>query len=101
MKKLVSMAFVLITAATLTAGSSSVFSQDTLATVSPTANSGSPRSAASEKDFQEHKARILQRISDRLTKIQRIQSCVQAANDLQSLRACKPHKDKMHNKSPS
>jgi len=42
------------------------------------------------QQFQEHKAKILQRLSTRLAKIQQRQSCVQAANNRQALFACMP-----------
>ena len=97
MKKLISKVFVFVTAMTLTAGSSSVFAQETSATASSTtANSSAESSAANAKYFQERKDKILKHISDRLTKIQQIQSCVQAANDLAALHACKPHRGKKH-----
>ena len=94
MKKLTSMAFVFIAVTALTAGTSSVFAQDKPAAVSSTTGSNSVNAAVSPKDFEARKTMILQHISDRLTKIQQIQSCVQAANDFQALRACRPHKDK-------
>ncbi len=99
MRKFIPITFVFIAATTLTAGSSSVFAQDTsAATVAPTTGSASSAiSVSSTKDFQERKTKILKHISDRLTKIQQIQSCVQAANDLKTLRACRPHRgDKEH-----
>lgn len=42
--------------------------------------------------FQEHKAEILKRISERLAEVQKRQSCVQAANDRQALVACMPQR---------
>ncbi len=93
MKKLTSMVFVIATAVALTAGGSSVFAQDKSATVT---NGSSGGSVSSATDFQARKTKILNHISDRLTKIQQIQSCVQAANDLPALQACKPHRDKQH-----
>jgi len=90
------MALVLIAAATLTAGSSTVFAQDNTATASPITGSGTSGSVVTAKDFQMHKAKVLKHISDRLTMMQQIQSCVEAANDLQTMRACKPHRDKEH-----
>ena len=96
MKKLIPIALVFITTATLTVGSSSIFAQDKSVTTSTTTVSGSANSATNEKNFQEHKTKILKHIGDRLTKMQKIQSCVEAANDAQALKACKPHKDKKH-----
>ncbi len=87
------MALAFITAVTLTAGSSSVLADDTSTTASSTTSSSTTTDA---KDFQEHKTKILKHISDRLTKIQQIQACVQAANDPQSMKACKPHRHKHH-----
>ena len=88
MKRLIPMALVLVMATSLTAGCSSVSAQDKPTTVSSSSN---------VKGFDEHKARILNRISERLTRIQEIQSCVQGANDPKSLQACRPHhKDKRH-----
>lgn len=90
MKKIIPITLSFVTAAALTISGSFVFAQDTSPTVSATPAS----SSANAKDFQDRKARILQRINERMTKMQQIQSCVQAANDLQALQACKPHRDK-------
>jgi hypothetical protein len=90
MKKLILITFALAT--TLTVGSSSVLATTT--TASPAASTASTATAIHTQDFATRKAKILQRISDRLAKVQQIQSCVQAANDFQSMRACKPHRDK-------
>jgi hypothetical protein len=48
--------------------------------------------AGDGQQFQERKAEILKRISDRLAEIQQRQSCVQAANNPEALRACMPHR---------
>lgn len=93
MKKLILMTLALMTATALTA-SSSVFADET--TAAPAA-SGSKDSAMSAKDFPARKAKILDHISERIAKMQQIQSCVQAATDFKSMHACKPRKDKkMH-----
>jgi peptidoglycan hydrolase CwlO-like protein len=103
MKKLISIALVSITTVALTAGSSSVFAADAQSAASPamttttTTTTSKPAGAVvNAKDFQDRKTRILQHISDRLTKIQQIQACVQAANDIDALRACKPREAKEH-----
>jgi len=88
MKKLIPITLTFVMAVALTIGTSFVSAQGTPATASTASN------ATNVKDFQDHKAKILQRINDRITKIQQIQSCVQAAEDLNALRACKPHRDK-------
>jgi hypothetical protein len=90
MKKLIRMVLLFVTATTLTISSSFVFAEDIPATVSSTASN----SSANAKDFQDRKTRILQHINERITKMQQIQSCVQAAEDLKTLQACKPHRDK-------
>jgi hypothetical protein len=91
MKKLIPIALSFLTAAALTMGSSLVSAQDASATASSTTTGSS---SASGKDFQDRKARILQHINDRITKMQQILSCVQAAEDIKALRACKPHNGK-------
>jgi len=96
MKKILSMALIFITASTLTAGSSYVFALSNSTTASSTKGSESTASVSNENDFEKRKAKILKHISDRLTKIQEIQSCVQAATDLDALKACRPHRDKEH-----
>jgi hypothetical protein len=98
MKKIISMALIFITASTLTAGSSYVFalSNSNSTTVSSTTGSESTVSVSNENDFQKRKIRILKHISDRLIKIKEIQSCVQAATNLDALKACRPHRDKEH-----
>lgn len=93
MKKIISMALIFITASTLTAGSSYVFALSNSSTASSTTGNVSTASV-NENDFQKRKAKILMHISDRLTKIQEIQSCVQAATDSDALKACRPHRDK-------
>lgn len=42
------------------------------------------------QNFQEHKAKELQRISQRMSELQTRQSCVQAAANPQALAACTP-----------
>ncbi len=101
MNKFIPIALSLITAVTLTVGSSSVLAQDKSAAASSSSGSSAAGSATKEQDFQAHKAKILQRISDRLTKIQQIQSCVQAANDRKELHACRPHDHKHHDDKDS
>lgn len=96
MKKIISMALIFITASTLTAGSSYVFALSNSTTASSTTGSGSAASVSNENDFQKRKTRILKHISDRLIKIQQIQSCVQAATNLDALKACRPHRGKEH-----
>lgn len=91
MKKLIPVALSFVTAAALTMGSSFVFAQDTSTTASTTTTS---TSSASPKDFQDQKAKVIKHINDRITKMQQILTCVQAANDLKALQACKPHNDK-------
>lgn len=90
MKKLILISLSLVTASALTIGSSFVYAQDASATTSATTDS----SSADAKKFQDRKDKILERINDRIAKMQEIQSCVQGAEDLKTLRACKPHKDK-------
>jgi multidrug efflux pump subunit AcrB len=90
MKKIILITLSFVTAAVLTVGSSFVSAQDTSTMVSSTTASTS----ANAKDFQDRKARILQHINNRITKMQQIQSCVQAAEDLKALQACKSHRDK-------
>ena len=90
MKKFISVALSLATAAAVTMSSSFVFAEDTSATTSTTTTANS---AAGAKDFQDRKTKVLQHINDRITKMQQIQSCVQSAEDLKALRACKPHDD--------
>ena len=89
MKKLIPITLALVAA--LTVGSSSVLATTPAASPASTASSAT---TPNTQDFATRKAKVLQRISDRLAKMQQIQSCVQAANDFQSMRACKPHRDK-------
>lgn len=96
MKKLIPMALGFITATALTVGSFSVFALDQSVTASSTTGSSSDTQT---KEFQEKKTRILKHINDRLTKMQEIQSCVQAANDFNALHACKKLKGKSHKHS--
>lgn len=90
MKKLIPAALSFVTAVALAMGSSFVFAQDT----SSTASSITSKDSENSKNFQDRKTKVLQHINDRITKMQQIQSCVQAALDLEALRACKPHNDK-------
>jgi len=94
MKKLLSMAFVFIMTAAFTVASSSVFAENASTTVSSTASSDSANSAVNAKEFEVRKTKILQHISDRLAKVQEIQTCVQAATNFKELRDCKAHKNK-------
>lgn len=87
MKKLIPMALVLITATTLATGCSSVYNQDKSATAS---------SPASNSSFQERKNKILKHIEKREVKIDRIEKCVQAANNSEELQACKPKEHRYH-----
>jgi hypothetical protein len=48
--------------------------------------------AGDGQQFQQRKAEILKHISDRLAEIQQRQSCVEAANNHEALRACMPHR---------
>lgn len=91
MKKLILMTLA-ITTSVLAVGCSSVNAPHESA-VTSTSNSSSVNKS---ENFQQHKAQILQRINERLTTIQQIQSCVQAANNFQTMRACKPHRHKHH-----
>lgn len=92
MKKL---ALIFVTIAALIAGSSSVFAATSQSTTKSTASS---ETANDPKDFQAHKDRILKHIGERMEKMQKIQSCVQAANDFQAMKACKPHWHHHHDK---
>lgn len=83
MNKLISMALVFITATALTAGCSSVPTQNQPTAVDTTANQCT-------KGFQERKAKILNRINERQTKMQQIENCVQASSNCQELKACMP-----------
>jgi hypothetical protein len=96
MIKLIPTALLWITVVGLATSSKFVFAADQSPMISSSAGSTSANTAISAKDFQSRKATILQHISDRLTKIQKIQSCVQAASDFTTMRACKPSKDKNH-----
>jgi len=46
--------------------------------------------AKPEMSFEEHKAKVLQRITTHIAKAQERQACVQAASDREALRACMP-----------
>lgn len=96
MIKLIQITFVSITVA-LVAGHSSVYAVDKhqeKSSITSSIMSNHSDKMITENDFQKRKTKILQHITDRLTKIQQIQTCVQAANDIKAMRACKPHKDK-------
>ena len=44
------------------------------------------------QQFEQRKAAIVQRIGDRIAKMQALQACAQAAADPQSLKACMPNR---------
>jgi hypothetical protein len=50
------------------------------------------RQGGDSAQFQTHKAEILKRISERMSELQKRQSCVQSATDRQALMACMPQK---------
>jgi len=61
----------------------------------PPSDSGSPtapglQSGQVEERFQEHKKILLAHIADRISKLQQVQSCVQAATNHEQMKACRP-----------
>jgi hypothetical protein len=90
MKKLIAILFIFITTAGITSCSSSGFVLNKPAT---TSSSPSAEADSNAKDFQQRKLHVLNHINERINKMQQIQSCVQVADDFQSMRACKPHRD--------
>jgi len=44
------------------------------------------------QQFQQRKAEVLKRIGEHQAELQKVQSCVEAANDGQALRACMPRR---------
>ncbi len=89
MNKLISMALVLATATTLTAGCAPAYQNQSAATAPATTCCGT-------KSFEAHKAKILNRINERQTRIQQIENCVKAANNSQELKACRPKEHHGH-----
>jgi hypothetical protein len=78
MKKLLFVAFLLTSTAAL-------------AQTAPPAAAPSGQQQHEEK-FEEHKAKILERISHHLQEVQQRQACVQAATTHEALKACMPER---------
>ena len=91
MRKIILMILTIITTVTMVTSSSSVLAEDNSA---PAASTNNRTGANHAEEFQKRKAKILTHINERLSKVQQMQSCVQAANDMQALRACRTHGDK-------
>lgn len=86
MKKLILMTLAFITAAALSACSSSVTPTE------PVVASNNSSTAQHDRNFEQRKSMILNHINERLAKIHEIENCVDAANDDRALHACKPHR---------
>lgn len=89
MKKLILIVLSFVTIISLTISSPFVFANDMSATSTENIN---------PKDFQDHKDKILKHIDERISKMQGIQKCVQAAQDSKALQACRPKDKDGHNK---
>ncbi len=55
-------------------------------------NAGGQGQGQPGERFEDHKAKILAHIQERMTKLQGIQSCVQAATTREALHACMPER---------
>ncbi len=86
MKKFISVTLAILTAVTLILSSATTFAD----TEAANANKGS----TTPQNFEEHKAKVLRHIGERIAKMQEAQNCVKAANDLKSMQACRPNYDK-------
>ena len=95
MKKIISISFMLISAIVFSAASSSALA-DTSAPAASSTQAKGGEGVRNAEDFPTRKAKILQRINEHLAKMQRAQSCVEAASDFAALRACRPQGDKEH-----